>query len=308
LRLLLLGATGQVGRELRTALAPLGHVVCASRDGKLGGDATGETADLSESQTLVALLDRVDPDIIVNAAAYTAVDRAEDEEALASRINAEALAVLGAWAARKHVLVVHYSTDYVFDGRGTRPYAEEDNTSPLGAYGRSKLGGEIALRASGAPHFIFRTAWVYAPHGQNFLLTMLRLGVEKDELRVVADQIGAPTSAASIANGTATAIEHWRRTDGTGRSSIEGTYHLVASGQTSWHGFASAIFAKARAAGIIDKSPVVSAISSAEFPTRATRPGYSVLDNALFQRTFGVELLDWTSSLDDVLTQLPPRH
>jgi dTDP-4-dehydrorhamnose reductase len=307
-KLLLLGANGQVGRELRAALAPLGAVVCASRDGNLGDQATGETADLSEPQTLVALLDRINPDVIVNAAAYTAVDRAEDEEALASRINAEALAVLGAWAAQKQALVVHYSTDYVFDGRGTRPYAEEDDTCPLGAYGRSKLEGELALRVSGAPHFIFRTAWVYAAHGQNFLLTMLRLGAERDELRVVADQIGAPTSAASIAAGTARAIDHWRRADDTGRSSLQGTYHLVASGQTSWQGFASTIFAKAKAAGIIGKSPVVSAISSAEFPTRATRPGYSVLDNALFQRTFGVVLPDWSCSLDDVLTQLPPRH
>jgi dTDP-4-dehydrorhamnose reductase len=308
LKLLLLGANGQIGRELRTALAPLGHVVLASRDGNLGDGIEGETADLAEPGSITALLDRIRPDVIVNAAAYTAVDRAEDEEVLATTINAVAVQVIGAWAARSRALVVHYSTDYVFNGQGIQPYHEEAPTDPIGAYGRSKLAGELALRTSGAPHLILRTAWVYASHGKNFLLTMLKLGQERDELRVVEDQIGAPTSASVIALATARAIDCWARASMGARSGIEGTYHLVSSGQTSWHGFAAAIFAKAVAKGIVDRSPAVSAISTGEFPTRATRPAYSVLDNTLFQQTFGTNLPTWQIGLDDVLLTLNSRH
>ncbi len=307
MKLLLLGANGQIGFELRSALARLGNLACASRNGDLGKYVSGEIADLSDPYSLRALLDRIEPDVVVNAAAYTAVDRAEDEELLAKRINTEAIKILGDWAAKSGALVVHYSTDYVFDGRGKRPYIEVDETNPLGAYGRSKLGGEIALRASGAPHFIFRTAWVYAAHGQNFLRTMLRLGVEREELRVVADQIGAPTSARVIATETARAIALWLRSDSGTRSVVEGTYHLVSTGQTSWHGFASAIFGQSLATGIISKQPAVVPISTAEFPTRAVRPAYSVLDNALFQRTFEATLPHWETGLSEVLKELSSR-
>jgi dTDP-4-dehydrorhamnose reductase len=307
-KLLLLGANGQVGRELQTALATLGDVIPASRDGRLENGDSCETADLAMPQSLRALLDRVQPDVIVNAAAYTAVDRAEDEEELAHVVNAQAVAVLGEWASRSGALVVHYSTDYVFDGQGNRPYAEGDTTDSLGAYGRTKLSGEIALRTTGASHFIFRTAWVYASHGKNFLLTMLRLGADRSELRVVGDQIGAPTSAGTIALATAGAITRWASEERGQRAALEGTYHLVSSGQTSWHGFASAIFSKAAAQEIIERSPVVLAISSAEFPTKAKRPAYSVLDNSQFQRVFGIILPPWEAGLDQVLSELRPGH
>jgi dTDP-4-dehydrorhamnose reductase len=282
--------------------------VFASRDGNLGDGIEGEIADLAEPESLIALFDRVQPDVIVNAAAYTAVDRAEDFEALATTINADAVQVMGTWAARTQALVVHYSTDYVFNGQGNQPYDEDAPTNPIGAYGRSKLAGELALRISGAPHLIFRTAWVYASHGKNFLITMLKLGEERNELRVVADQIGVPTPAGLISFATAHAIDRWGHASAEARSGIEGTYHLVSSGQTSWHGFAEAILAKAATEGLITRQPVVSAISTAEFPTRATRPAYSVLDNTLFQQTFHVALPAWEIGLDDVLLALNSRH
>ncbi|RCS31512.1 dTDP-4-dehydrorhamnose reductase [Rhodanobacter denitrificans] len=306
MRILLLGANGQLGRSFIEdgGLAARGEVVVASRDGVLAAGGRGEIADLSSPESLPALLDRLRPDVIVNAAAYTAVDRAEQEEALATRVNGEAVGVLGQWAAAHGALVIHYSTDYVFDGRQAQPYAVDAPTGPLGAYGRSKLAGEQALHDSGANHLTFRTAWVYAAHGHNFLRTMLRLGAERDELRVVSDQHGAPTDTMLIVRGTLAALDRWLQSDGVQRRALAGTHHLVASGATTWHGFASAIFEQAAARGLLARQPRVIPISSAEFPTPAVRPEWSLLDNTNFQRQFGALLPDWRDSLYSVIAQL----
>nr|WP_225561799.1 dTDP-4-dehydrorhamnose reductase [Rhodanobacter sp. DHB23] len=306
----MLGANGQLGRSFIEdgGLAARGGLIAASRDGRRYDDASIETADLSAPDSLPALLDRVRPDVIINAAAYTAVDRAEQEEALATRVNGEAVGVLGRWAAAHGALVIHYSTDYVFDGAAGAPYPVDAPTAPLGAYGRSKLAGEQALGDSGAAHFILRTAWVYAPHGQNFLRTMLRVGAERDELRVVADQIGAPTSTALIVAGTLAALDAWRTADAGQRNAFVGTHHLVASGHTSWHGFASMIFDGAVERGLIARAPHVAAIATADYPTPARRPAWSVLDNTGFQQRFGYALPDWQSGLDDVLDALSHQH
>lgn len=303
---LLLGANGQLGRSLldHGGLAAHGQLVAASRDGVLLDGRTGEIADLARPSTLSELLDRVKPQLIVNAAAYTAVDRAEQEELLATEINGTAVGLLGQWAASNGALVVHYSTDYVFDGSQETPYKISDPTAPLNAYGRSKLAGEHALQESGADHLIFRTAWVYAAHGQNFLRTMLRLGAEHDVLRVVADQHGAPTSTGMIVEGTLAALECWRQADPHKRQSMRGIHHLVASGVTTWHGFAEAIFAQAIADGLLVRAPQVAPIGTADFPTPAKRPAWSVLDNQDFESHFGYRLADWQQGLRDVFIQL----
>jgi len=304
--ILLLGANGQLGRSFleHDALSTLGNVVAASRDGTRFDGDPAEVADLSAPATLPAFLNKVRPSIIVNTAAYTAVDRAEQEEPLATTVNGEAVGVIARWAADNHALVVHYSTDYVFDGNATVPYAVDATTSPLGAYGRSKLVGEHALRASGANHLLLRTAWVYAAHGHNFLRTMLRLGAERDELRVVADQYGAPTSTDIIVEATCAALAAWQHAGVTQRTAMQCTHHLVASGHTSWHGFASAIFDKALARGLIPRTPRVLPIATADYPTPAKRPAWSVLDNQSFQQRFGYALADWQAGLNHVIDTL----
>lgn len=306
MKILLLGANGQLGRSFieHGGLAERGTLVATTRDGQRFDGGPAEIADLAAPDTLPPLLDRLQPQLIVNAAAYTAVDRAEQEEALATRVNGEATGVLGRWAAAHGALVVHYSTDYVFDGQASQPYPVDAPTAPLGAYGRSKLIGEQALRASGTDHLIFRTAWVYAPHGHNFLRTMLRLGAERDELRVVADQIGAPTPTSLIVHGTLAALDAWQRADAAQRRVLNGTHHLVASGHTSWHGFASAIFAAAHSRGLIARQPSVTAIGTADFPTPAKRPAWSVLDNRGFEQHFGYALPDWQDGLREVVETL----
>lgn len=296
MKLLLLGANGQVGHELRRSVAPLGEVVPATRDGRLSDGGSCQIADFDDPPSLAALVARIAPDVVVNAAAYTAVDRAETEREAAFRANAEAPRALALACARHGARLAHFSTDYVFDGRGTRPYREDDPTSPLGVYGESKLAGEDAIRASGVDHAILRTAWVYAPRGHNFLLTMLRLGAERDRLRVVADQFGTPTSAGLVADATAQVIAHPSR--------ASGTWHLTASGQTSWHGFAEAIFAGAVERGLLARAPVVEAISTAEYPTPAARPAYSVLDTTKLQRDFGIAPPDWREGLSRALDAL----
>ena len=285
MKLLLLGGNGQVGRELRRSLLPLGELVVATRD---GGDADA-AADFDAPASLAALIEQTAPDVVVNAAAYTAVDKAETDAAAAFRINAEAPAAIAQACVDTDALLVHYSTDYVFDGSASRPYREDDATAPLGVYGASKLAGEQAIRASGVRHAILRTAWVYAAHGRNFLLTMLRLANERDELRVVADQIGAPTPAAWIADATAEIIRRGVM--------ASGTWHLVADGETSWHGFAEAIVDEAHALGLIARKPRVVAIPTADYPTPARRPAYSVLDTTRLQRDFGVAPPDWRDGL-----------
>ncbi|KAB0534124.1 dTDP-4-dehydrorhamnose reductase [Xanthomonas cissicola] len=296
---LVIGANGQVGTELLRVLAPLGIVVAASRSGQLADGLSCERIDLDELASLDLALNRVRPALVVNAAAYTAVDRAEQERDAAFRANAEAPGVIAQWCARADVPLVHYSTDYVFDGQGTRPYRPDDATAPLGVYGQSKLAGERAVQAAGGRHLIFRTAWVYAVHGHNFLRTMLRVGAERDVLRVVADQIGTPTPAALIADITAHALRQ--------PGEPSGLWHLTAAGQTTWHGFAEAIFAQARARGLLARTPRVEAIGTADYPTPATRPAYSRLDTHSLQDTFGVRLPDWQDGLSQVLDTLAQR-
>lgn len=296
MRLLLVGGNGQVGHALRRALVPLGDVVVATRDGTLSEGGICEVADLAAPDTLPALVARIAPDLVVNAGAYTAVDKAEQEPDLAHRVNAGAPGALAGACARAGIGLVHFSTDYVFDGRATRPYREDDPTGPLGAYGASKLAGEEAVRASGAAHKIFRLCWVYGPRGRNFLLTMLRLAGERDVLRVVADQLGTPTPADWIADATATAIA--RRPD------LSGTWHLAAGGHTSWHGFASEIVARAAARGLIAAAPRVDAIATADYPTPARRPAFSVLDTSAFTRDFDLSLPPWQSGVDATLAEL----
>lgn len=306
MRTLLLGANGQLGRTFleHGGLAMRGELIAASRDGVLTHGGRGEIADLSRPESLSTLLDRVQPNVIVNTAAYTDVDRAELEETFATRVNGDAVGVIARWCAAHGALVVHYSTDYVFDGRQSRPYAVDAPTAPLGAYGRSKLAGERALHASGANHLTFRTAWVYAAHGHNFLRTMLRLGAERDELRVVADQHGTPTDTGLIVNATFAALDRWTQADVAKRDALAGIHHLVASGVTSWYGFASAIIGEATALGLLAHAPRVVAISSAEFPTPAVRPAWSLLDNTGFRRHFDFALPDWQLGLHDVMHAL----
>ncbi len=294
--ILVFGGNGQVGRELLRALAPLGTVVATTRSGKLADGSACEVADFDRPDSLPTLLDRLRPALVVNAAAYTAVDRAEQEPEAAFRANAQAPGVIARWCAAQGVPLVHYSTDYVFDGQGRAPYREDAPTAPLGVYGTSKRDGEDAVRAAGGRHLIFRTAWVYAAHGGNFLRTMLRLGAERDELRVVADQIGTPTPAALIADVTAHALRH--------PGGLSGTWHLTASGQTSWHGFAEALFAEALAAGVLAKAPLVEAIPSSEYPTPARRPAWSVLDNRRLQQDFGIVLPAWQDGLKRVMAEI----
>lgn len=296
MRILLLGAGGQVGTELLRSLDGAGALAVANRTGELADGTACEVADFERPAALQELVGRTAPDIVVNAAAYTAVDRAESEPELAFRVNAEAPAALAQACAQRGALLVHYSTDYVFDGTGTRPYLESDPTAPLGVYGASKLAGEDAIRASGARHLILRTAWVYAAHGRNFLLTMLRLGRERDRLGVVGDQQGSPTSAELIADATARILAQGVR--------ASATWHLTASGQTTWHGFAEAIFAAAAGRGLLAKAPIVDAIATSDYPTPAQRPAYSVLDNRAVQAEYGLQLPDWQDGLAQVVQEL----
>ena len=295
MRILLLGGNGQVGRELRRSLAPLGELVVATRDG-VDADVA---ATFDDSTALAAMVRGSGADVVVNAAAYTAVDKAEADADAAFRVNSEAPGAIARACARIDALLVHYSTDYVFDGSASRPYREDDLTAPLGVYGASKLAGEQAIRASGARHAILRTAWVYASHGRNFLLTMLRLAGERDELRVVADQVGTPTSAAWIADATTELLRHGV-TDA-------GTWHLVASGQTSWHGFASAIVEDAHALGLLTRVPAVLPITTADFPTPAQRPANSVLDTTRLRSDFGIVPSDWREGLRATLRGIAER-
>ncbi|PBJ83611.1 dTDP-4-dehydrorhamnose reductase [Lysobacteraceae bacterium NML93-0399] len=296
---LVLGANGQVGRELLRALAPLGKVQATTRCGRLPDGDVCLSADFSDSDSVIAVLDATRPTRVINAAAYTAVDKAESEPGAAQAVNATTPGAIARWCAAHDVPLVHYSTDYVFDGQGARPYRPDDATAPLGIYGASKLAGENAIRAAGGRHLIFRTAWVYAAHGQNFLRTMLHVGSERDVVRVVADQIGTPTPAALVADVTAQILR--------GDALVAGTWHLTATGETSWHGFAQAIFEGAVARGLIVRAPTVEAITTADYPTPARRPAYSRLDTSSLQHDFGVVLPDWRGALGDVLDTLAAR-
>lgn len=289
MRVLLIGAAGQVGTELCRSLADGHELVTTTRTGGASQGRTHLALDVADAAAIARVVRELRPDAIVNASAYTAVDRAESEPGPAFAVNADAPAAMAAAAHATGALLVHYSTDYVFDGQGSRPYREDDPTAPLGVYGASKLAGEDAIRASGARHLILRTAWVYALHGHNFLRTMLRLAGEREELRVVDDQAGCPTPAWLIADVTARLLSM--------PGPPQGTYHLVAGGRTTWHGFAQAIFDAAIARGLLPRAPRVVPIATSAFPTPARRPAWSVLDTTALGRATGVQLPHWREAL-----------
>ncbi len=297
-RILLLGADGQLGWELRRALLPLGSVLAMNRS----------LTDLGDLPALRATLERVQPDILVNAAAYTAVDKAESEPGLAQCINAEAPKLLAEYAAARGAWLLHYSTDYVFDGSKPAPYTELDAPKPRSVYGRSKLAGEQAIAQSGCRHFIFRTSWVYAARGANFAKTMLRLAQERDHLRVVADQFGAPTSAELIADVTALAL-HRVQTDAsfaTAMGTRPGLYHLTAGGSTSWHGYAQFVLRQAAAHGVALRcaAEAVEPIATADYPLPAPRPANSRLDCGRLQATLGLALPQWQLQVQRMLAEV----
>jgi dTDP-4-dehydrorhamnose reductase len=292
MKLLLLGADGQVGWELRRSLAALGEVVTAGR---------AEGADLTRPEAVAALAERVAPNVIVNAAAYTAVDRAEQEPALAQAINAEAPGALARSAARLDAWLLHYSTDYVFDGSGTVPRDESSPTAPLNTYGRSKLAGEEQIRASHCKHLILRTSWVYAARGGNFARTMLRLAGERDELKVVDDQIGAPTGAELLADLAALML----RSVAT-RPELAGTYHACAAGESSWCAYARHVIGWARARGLPLRTAPESVlpIASSDYPVPARRPLNSRLDTSKLRQAFGLTLPPWQQGVERMLAEV----
>lgn len=294
MRILLLGKNGQLGWEAQRALAPLGELVALDRHG-----SDSLCGDLERIDALVGTVRQLAPDIIVNAAAYTAVDKAESEADRARRVNAEAVGALAEQAVASGALLVHYSTDYVFDGSGNRPWCENDQPAPLSVYGASKLAGEDLIRASGCNHLIFRTSWVHAARGGNFARTVLRLAAERERLSVIDDQIGAPTGADLIADVSAHAIRSTLA-----KRSLCGTYHLAASGQTSWHGYASFIIDHARRAGKTLSATEIAPIPTSAYPTPAQRPLNSRLDTRRLRECFDLHLPDWRDGVARTLTEL----
>ncbi|NEV64883.1 dTDP-4-dehydrorhamnose reductase [Thiorhodococcus minor] len=291
-RLLLIGANGQVGWELRRTLACLGDVVAASLEGEYG-----PVIDLLDAGALTRLVRETKPDAIINAAAYTAVDKAETDRETARRINADAVGEMGGLAAELGVPVIHYSTDFVYSGTIGRAYTEDDTPDPINVYGETKLGGERALLESGAKALIFRTSWVYGARGANFLLTMRRLFQERDELRVVDDQIGSPTWSRMLAEITAQVLYRVIRGD-LDLDEVGGLYNLTGAGEVSWYGFARAIL---EASGSASK---LLPIPSSEYQAPAKRPMFSVLSNRRFEETFGLATPDWRVSLAQCLEEL----
>jgi dTDP-4-dehydrorhamnose reductase len=297
MRLVLTGATGQVGGALARSLRPLGEVVALDR----------ARLDLTQPDRIAATIAALAPNAIVNAAADTAVDKAEAEPDLAMTVNGTAVGALAEAARRADALLVHYSTDYVFDGRKTAPYDEDDPPNPLNSYGRSKLAGETAIRAAGCDHLILRTSWIYAARGRNFLRTVLRLAEERDELRIVADQVGAPTWAESVAQGTASILAQAMAERARG-AFASGIYHLTASGAVSWHGFAEAILAGATERALVRRRPRLVAIATEDYPTAAPRPRNSRLSDARLRARFGLALPDWREDLARCLDALGGRR
>ena len=295
MKILLLGKNGQVGWELQRSLAPLGEVLSLDRHSQ---DFCG---DLSQPERLAQTVYNWRPDVIVNAAAHTAVDKAESEPDLARCLNATAPAALAQAAAQIGAWLVHYSTDYVFNGQGKRPWQEEDATGPLSVYGQTKLEGEQHIAASGCKHLIFRTSWVYAARGGNFAKTMLRLAAERERLTVIDDQHGAPTGADLIADVSAHAIRQALQ-----KPALSGVYHLVADGQTSWHGYASHVIAQARLIrpDLVLRVNEVSPVPTASFPTPAQRPSNSRLHTGKLQQAFGLVLPPWQAGVNRLLTEI----
>jgi dTDP-4-dehydrorhamnose reductase len=294
MKVLLLGKNGQVGWELQRALATLGEVVALDRHSE-----NGLCGDLADTQALRTAIQHVAPDIIVNAAAYTAVDKAESDQDLALQVNAAAVQVIAEEARQLGSWVVHYSTDYVFEGGGESAWRESDPVSPVNYYGMTKLLGEQAINASGCKHLIFRTSWVYGARGNNFAKTMLRLAKDRPELNVIADQIGAPTGADLIADITAVAIRK-ALVD----PSVAGIYHLAADGFTSWHEYASLVVDYGRDNGLPIEAKVVNPISTAQFPTPARRPLNSRLNTEKLRETFSIHLPDWRSGVTRMLKEV----
>jgi len=296
-RILLTGKNGQVGFELQRSLAPLGEVVAVDQN----------ECDLSDAAAIRHLVQHVQPDVIVNPAAYTAVDKAEVEYDLVQAVNGAAPGVFGEEAAKLGALVIHYSTDYVFDGTKRGAYVEDDPPNPQSVYGQTKLAGEQSLQQSGAKHLIFRTSWVFGAHGGNFAKTMLRLAAERDSLKVVADQFGAPTSAALLADVTAQILGRYLREGG--QNFPFGFYHLAAGGETTWHEYARTVVRAAQAAGKdLKLNPEnILPIATSEYPLPAPRPANSRLDTTRLQQAFGLMLPDWHQGLDHVLQQIFDR-
>lgn len=289
MKILLTGASGQLGWELRRTLAPLGDVLTPTR----------QQLDLAQPETLRTTVTALAPDLIVNPAAYTAVDHAESDAALAEAVNADAPRELAQVAAQRGIPLVHFSTDYVFDGEQRTPYAESDLPHPLGVYGASKRAGELAVQAAGGSHLILRTSWVYGLRGNNFLRTMQRLARERETLSVVNDQLGAPTWSRLLAEATAVVVARWLMHPD--RATASGVYHLSCGGRTSWHEFAAAILEDLRRRG--ERVATLAAIPTTSYPTAAARPAQSLLDNALIAETFGVRLPDWETALALCLEQ-----
>lgn len=299
MKLLLLGRNGQVGWELQRSLAPLGELIALDRQGDAGGQ--GLCGDLSRLDELARTVRALRPDVIVNAAAHTAVDKAESEPDQARLLNALAPQVLAREAVQTGALLVHYSTDYVFDGSGSAARTETEATAPLSVYGSSKLEGEQLIQASGCRHLIFRTSWVYAARGGNFAKTMLRLAQEREALSVIDDQWGVPTGADLIADVTAHAIRQLQRQPGD-----QGLYHLVAGGETTWHAYASHVIARARelAPDRPWKVQRIAAVPTSAFPTPAQRPHNSRLNTDRLQQTFGLRLPHWQAGVDRMLQEI----
>ncbi len=291
MRILITGCDGQVGGELKPALAPLGEVVAVNRC----------QMDLTSAESIRACIRAVQPHLIVNAAAYTAVDKAESEPELAQRVNGEAFAIMAEEARNIGAAIFHYSTDYVFDGSKPTPYIESDAPNPLSVYGSTKLAGEQALAAAGIPHLILRTSWVYGVRGKNFLRTILKLAAEKPELRIVADQFGAPTWSRDIATATASIAARWRAGD---PAEYTGVYHLPRWGETSWYGFAAEALRLRALAHPEAPCARLLPISTAEYPTPAARPKNSRLDCSKLSQAFDIRLPDWSASLTAVLQEL----
>ena len=296
MKILLFGRDGQVGWELQRALAPLGRTVALGRQG-----LDGLCGDLSNPGGIADTVRRVAPDVIVNAAAYTAVDQAESEPALARTVNAEAPAVLAGAARRHGAWLVHYSTDYVFDGSGSHPWQETDTTAPLSVYGCTKLEGEDAIRVAGGAHLVFRTSWVYARRGRNFARTMLRLACERDTLQVIDDQFGAPTGADLVADVTAHALRRARR-----EPALAGLYHLAARGETTWYGYARFLLQVARDLGWPGRvdDDAIEPVRTGAFATAAVRPRNSRLDCRRLERAFDLRMPDWSDGVARTVSEI----
>lgn len=296
MKILLFGKGGQVGWELQRSLAPLGELIALDHNG-----APGLSGDFAHPESLAATVRAVAPDLIVNAAAHTAVDKAESEPDFARALNALAPGVLAREAAALGALLVHYSTDYVFDGSGSAPWAEDAPTGPLSVYGATKREGEELIRQSGCRHLIFRTSWVYAARGGNFAKTMLKLAAERDTLTIIDDQHGAPTGAELLADVTAHAA---RMT--LANPDLAGTYHLVAGGETTWHGYARHVieFARARGVSIKVAPDAILPVPTSAFPTPARRPANSRLATHKLQQAFGLVLPDWQRGVERMLTEI----